>query len=126
MPAAQDPRVIRFLQDLPLLGEDFAAIVQRLRDVVISACPDVAERIMYGGIMFSAGADFGGIFVSKGHVSFEFSQGHAFQDPKKLLEGSGKFRRHLKFRTVSDVDPYTVAFFVRQAIALAREGRSDG
>ena len=123
MPAAQDPRIIRFFQDLPLLGGDFAAIVQRLRETVVRVCPDVAERIMYGGIVFSAGADFGGVFVSKGHVSFEFSRGHAFRDPQNLLEGSGKFRRHLKFHVAADVDSAVVASFVRQAVALAREGR---
>lgn len=124
MAISKDARVNAFLDGLSLLGGELPTIVRRLREIVARVCPGVAERMMYGGIMFSGGADFGGVFVSKGHVSFEFSQGNAFRDPEGLLEGSGKFRRHLKFRTVADVDPKAVAFFVRQAVDGANRGGS--
>lgn len=38
---------------------------------------------MYGGIMFSPGDDFGGLFVYKNHVSFEFGNGAKFVAPHK-------------------------------------------
>ena len=37
------------------------------------------------------------------------------KDPKKLLEGTGKFRRHLKIKSFEDVSDKEVAFFVKQA-----------
>ena len=77
--------------------------------------PKVNERMMYGGIMFSMeDEDFGGIFAYKKHISFEFGEGYKFKDPDKLLEGGGKFRRHLKIKTLKDVSNKNVKFFVAQ------------
>jgi hypothetical protein len=72
---------------------------------------------MYGGIMFAVNEDVGGIFTSKKHVSFEFSKGVNFKDPKKILEGTGKFRRHLKLITLDDVNIKNVEYFIQQAIS---------
>jgi hypothetical protein len=74
------------------------------------------ESMMYGGIMFSLDEDFGGIFVRKNHISFEFGNGYTMKDPDKLLEGTGKFRRHLKIIAFSDIEDKKVEFFVRQAV----------
>ncbi len=90
-------------------------IMQALRTEVKTLLPDAQERVMYGGIMFSGAADWGGIFASKNHVSFEFSQGFSFDDPNNLLEGGGKFRRHLKLQSLDDIKTKNVAFFVAQA-----------
>jgi len=69
-------------------------ILEELRKIVIENYPKVEERMMYGGIMFSLADEFGEVFVYKNHISFEFSYGYKFKDPEKLLEGSGKYRRH--------------------------------
>jgi hypothetical protein len=83
---------------------------------VLTSYPEISERMMYGGIMFTLEKDFGGVFAYKDHVSLEFSQGSQFNDPNKLLQGSGKFRRHLKFSSSEDVDDKMVLFFVDQAV----------
>ena len=70
---------------------------------------------MYGGIMFSQLKDFGGVFVYKNHISFEFSDGYRFDDATKLLQGSGKYRRHLKIKSRADIEIKKVYFFVKQA-----------
>lgn len=68
--------------------------------------------------MFRQGdTGFGGVFASNKHVSFEFSEGYKFNDPDKMLEGTGKFRRHLKLRLIGDVAAKNVAGFVNQALA---------
>ena len=74
------------------------------------------ERIMYGGIMFSFKSDFGGLFVRKNHISFEFGFGVYMDDPYNVLEGSGKLRRHLKIRSLADIEDKKVDFFVKQAL----------
>ena len=38
------------------------------------------------------------------------------KDPNKLLEGSGKFRRHLKIKSKEDISNKDVDFFVKQAV----------
>lgn len=115
---SDDKQVAKFLNDLMATDEDKYALVQALRDTVIEQYPDVSERMMYGGIMFSLGKDFGGLFPYKNHVSFEFSLGCLLQDNEKLLEGKGKYRRHLKLTSTADIETKQVCDFVKQAVAL--------
>ena len=111
---SKDENVQTFLKDTREIDEEKYAILQKCREIVFAIFPDVKERIIYGGIMFTLNEDFGGIFVSKKHVSFEFTQGYLLNDPNNLLEGAGKFRRHLKLKTVADVMDKQVEVFVKQ------------
>ncbi len=114
-----DKPIQAFLDDLVVLKVHQFEIVQACRKLVFELSPDVGERMMYGGIMFSvAGEDIGGVFSSKHHVSFEFTRGFELEDPKKLLEGKGKFRRHLKLKTNGDDELLDVKAFVQQAVCL--------
>ncbi|PID66887.1 MAG: hypothetical protein CR975_00750 [Gammaproteobacteria bacterium] len=116
MRTSADTKVQQLLDDLMLSDGDKYALLQLLRQVVMKCCPAVAERVMYGGIMFSLAKDFGGLFVYKKHISFEFTQGYRLQDPNAWLEGKGKFRRHLKLVSNGDIERKQVAYFVEQAI----------
>lgn len=111
-------RVQQFLEDAQSADPNKYAILQAARAEVFTLAPDTAERFIYGGIMFSLDENFGGVFVSKNHVSFEFGHGYLFSDPDKILEGGGKFRRHLKLQNVADIEVKTVGYFVAQAIKL--------
>ncbi|MCF6305987.1 MAG: DUF1801 domain-containing protein [Rhodobacteraceae bacterium] len=113
-----DPKIQQFLEDTSMASPEKYTILQAARDIVFQQHPAISERFIYGGIMFSLGKDFGGIFASKHHVSFEFSQGYLLNDPDKHLEGAGKFRRHLKLCQLKDVSTKNVAGFVSQAMEL--------
>ena len=90
-------------------------LLEALRGLVGVVYPEVEQRVMYGGIMFSLDAeDWGGLFASKKHLSFEFSLGANFEDPEGHLEGGGKLRRHLKLTSPDQIESKTVEFFVRQ------------
>lgn len=70
--------------------------------------PDVRLVPKYGGHVMcpKAGNDktfVGSFFTYKDHVSLEFSKGAALNGPETHLEGSGKLRRHLKLKSVSDI-----------------------
>jgi hypothetical protein len=114
MENSKDKKVQNFLNDIRILNDDKFSILQKLRGMVIQQFPEVVERMMYGGIMFSLEEDFGGVFVYKNHISFEFGNGATMKDPKGLLEGSGKLRRHLKFSSLSDIADKDVIFFLKQ------------
>jgi hypothetical protein len=88
--------------------------LQALRELVFSIHPTTTERIMYGGIMFTWQDDWWGIFPYKNHISFEFSHGTDLSNPDKLLEGNGKYRRHLKISSMEDNTDKQVTFFVKQ------------
>ncbi len=116
MHTSNNTKVQQLLDDLRVTDSEKYALLQALREVVIGCCPTLSERIMYGGIMFSVSEDFGGLFVYKKHISFEFNQGYRFTDPNAWLEGKGKFRRHIKLVSIGDIERKQVEYFVAQAI----------
>lgn len=116
MKVSTDTEICGFLDGMQLVDFGKYEIVRTVRALVFDKVPDVSERFNYGGIMFSASSDFGGIFANKHHISFEFSQGYLFEDSDKFLEGGGKYRRHLKLRSLDDITTKKVAYFVDQAI----------
>ena len=111
------------LLDTLFLQEDVRVdLVSRLRGVVLAADPSICEEVKYGGILFSAGSPFCGIFSHPRHVMLEFSRGAELADPDHLLEGDGKKRRHLKLTVPTDLRRKKVKEFVLQALAATVEG----
>jgi hypothetical protein len=49
-------------------------------------------------------AAFGYVNVFKAHVNVGFFRGAEIADPHGILEGTGKFMRHVKLRPEQDVD----------------------
>ena len=110
-------KVTDFLNKTRMLDYEKFQILEKLRIIVFDNFPNAEERFMYGGIMlFDEDQDFGGLFIYKNHISFEFSAGSTFKDPKNLLEGSGKFRRHLKLISKKDIVSMDVDKFLKQAL----------
>ncbi|HHG89276.1 MAG TPA: DUF1801 domain-containing protein [Devosia sp.] len=110
-----DKRLQALVEDWQQVAPQKAAIVSQVRELVKSIFPGVGERVMYGGIFFSLNSDFGGVFVYKTHVSVEFTNGAHMRDPEHHLEGSGKLRRHIKLRSIGEIESKQLAFYVRQA-----------
>ena len=105
------------LEELEMRDMEKAEIMLALRDELFAIFPNATEEIKYGGIVFlMEGQLFGGIFASKKHVSFEFSHGAKMKDPEKHLEGGGKYRRHLKIHSLTEIKAKQVPFFIQQAL----------
>lgn len=112
---SNNEKVQQFLIDLLDTAPDQAELLLELRKIVFDQHPNVAERMMYGGIMFSLREnDMSGLFVYKNHISLEFSDGHLLNDPNKILEGKGKYRRHLKLSQNQDILDKNPTFFLAQ------------
>ena len=124
MGKSTNEQVQNFLDDIIVVDPEKSTIIQKLRKIVFSTNPGITERIMYGGILLSLAHDFGGIFAYKKHVSFEFSHGVQMDDPNNILEGGGKFRRHIKVYCMADVETKMVASFVKQALQLSVSSNS--
>lgn len=118
MKRSDDIATQQFIERIEGLDTTKYHILQKLREIVFEHYPKSKERIMYGGILFSLEDDYGGLFVYKNHVSFEFGNGYTFDDPEKVLEGGGKYRRHLKFKSIDDIETKSVDFFVKQIIEI--------
>ena len=119
-----NPRINNFIQDILFLDEDKGEIVVSLRDLVLNIAPNAEEEIRYGGLVFvSNNRLFCGIFVRKNHTSVEFDRGAQMQDLDNFLEGSGKYRRHLKIYKREDIKNKKVAYYVKQSFKLVEERR---
>ncbi|MDH4275231.1 MAG: DUF1801 domain-containing protein [Gammaproteobacteria bacterium] len=110
-----DGRVEQLLSDLCLTNQAGYALVQEVRKEVYSAVPNASECVMYGGFMFAAPAKFCGVFAYTEHVSIEFGRGCDLKDPHRVLEGSGKLRRHIKVQTFADIKSKHLRAYIAQA-----------
>ena len=114
MEKSHNKKVQELISDIEMYHPDKIKLLMELRGLIFHHHPKTKERVMYGGIMFSLTNDYGGIFVRKKHISLEFIDGVEFEDPDKILEGKGKFRRHLKIRSLEDVEIKKISFYVKQ------------
>ncbi len=58
------------------------------------------------------------VYSATGYVQFGFFRGSALKDPRGLLEGKGKYVRHIKVRGPSEIDERAFAALLRQAARL--------
>ena len=108
-------RISKLLEDIRLLDQARFELVQSLREIILGLTPSISEEVKYGGILFSAGQPFCGVFSYAKHVSLEFGAGAALPDKFQVLEGEGKFRRHIKLSSAQDIS----AKHVREYLVLA-------
>jgi len=67
---------------------------------VIRKCGDEVRELMHDGCPTACLGDaaFAYVNVFTSHVNVGFFQGSALPDPSRLLQGTGKFMRHVKLR----------------------------
>lgn len=68
-----------------------------------------------------AGAAFAYIDVFTSHINIGFFQGAELPDPKGLLEGTGKFMRHVKLRPGAKIDVAALSVLVDAAYTDVKE-----
>jgi len=113
----QTDKIKTFLDGLMLTDPDKYDILVAIRERVYEVWPQITEKMMYGGVLFSNDSEmFCGIFSYKDHVTMEFSNGYLMKDPNKHLEGRGKYRRHLKFFNKADINEKEIIFYLKQAV----------
>ena len=91
------------VEDIRLLSETNHEIVEAVRALVKKTFKASSEEVKYGGLLFSSGVQFCGVFAYREHVSVEFGSGAKIKDDIGHLEGAGKGRRHLKLKSVADI-----------------------
>src|SRR5262245_4503957 len=73
---------------------------------VMRACGGDVRELLHDGHPTACVADAAFAYVNafKAHVNVGFFRGAKIADPKGLLEGTGKFMRHVKLSPASDFD----------------------
>ena len=100
--------------------------IDRLKELVVERAQSLrlqsmTFREMYGGLVIELEENnpksrVGGIYAYKDYVSLELAKGITFDDPNGVLEGTGKFRRHVKLHSLSDIEDKNCQMFVDQAV----------
>jgi hypothetical protein len=112
------------LEDIRLVSEINHEIVEAVRSLVKKTFKPMSEEVKYGGILFSSGVQFCGVFAYKEHVSVEFGSGAKIKDELGHLEGSGKGRRHLKLRSAAEVKSKKLEQYLQLALSRSLLNRA--
>jgi len=117
MALSKNEKVEGYLNNLKKIEPARVKTMIKIRKIFFDTFPQMSEKIMYGGIVFFLDDELiSGIFVSKNHMTIEFGRGYQMDDPDQLLEGKGKYRRHLKIKSHGDIAGKRVPHFVKQAV----------
>jgi len=73
---------------------------------VMRKCGDEVRELLHDGcpVACLGDAPFGYVNVYKSHVNVGFFHGVTLPDPARLMQGSGKFIRHVKLRPQAAID----------------------
>jgi len=91
-------------------------VIRALRKFVKRVAPQLQESVKWGnGCWVQGKVPVAYVYSAPDHVQFGFFGGAALKDPKGLLEGEGKFVRHIKLLKTADIDERAFAALLRQA-----------
>ena len=94
-------------------------VARALRDFVKKTVPGTKETVNSWGVpTFEAPDPFCFYMAGKNHVTFGFHFGTSLNDPENLLEGTGKNIRHVKLRTLADLEQKSLRELVLAAARL--------
>ena len=102
------------------LGPEHQAIMGKLRSFVKKRAPKLEEQIKWGGICWVGRGIVCYAHPLDDRIDFGFFKGAQLKDPKKILEGSGKFLRHVKVRKLADIRDKELTGMLEQALAADR------
>jgi hypothetical protein len=111
----RDPAIEAWMKAHP--GE-LGAIAQRWFNVM-RKCGDEVRELLHDGcpVAYLGDAPFGYVNVFSSHVNVGFFQGAALADPTHLLQGDGKFMRHVKIKSASDTNAAALSRLIEAAYA---------
>jgi hypothetical protein len=102
-------------------ADELGAIARRWFEVMRDCGDDVRELLHDGHPTACVGdAAFAYVNAFRAHVNVGFFRGAEIADPEGLLEGTGKFMRHVKLWPERDVDATTLRMLIETAYADMR------
>lgn len=80
-------------------------------------CGDEVRELMHDGCPTACLGDaaFGYVNVFTAHVNVGFFQGSALPDPTRLLQGNGKFMRHVKLKPGTQINAAALSNLIEAA-----------
>jgi hypothetical protein len=120
----RDPAIGAWMQEH---AGPLGAIARQWFEAMRNCGDDVRELLHDGHPTACVGdAAFGYVNAFTRHVDVGFFLGPELEDPQRLLEGTGKFMRHVKLRPGQDVDATALGTLVAAAYAGIRHRMAPG
>ena len=111
----RDPAIEAWLRQQP---EDLGDLARQWFEVMRECGDDVRELMHDDQPTVCVGdAAFAYVSVFTAHVNVGFFRGAEIVDPHRLLEGSGKFMRHVKLRPGKNRDTTALTYLIATAHA---------
>jgi len=122
--ARRDPAIEVWMQEHP--GE-LGAIAWRWFEAM-RECGDDVRELLHDGHPTACVGDVAFAYVNsfRAHVNVGFFRGAEIADPAGLLEGTGKFMRHVKLGPGRDVDDVALMQLIRTAYADIKRREHPG
>jgi hypothetical protein len=112
---------------LPDLEPEWRSTVERLIEVILVELPDAQHERKWGRLTFTREGNWHhwicAISPTKGAVRLVIHKGALLADPRRAMEGAGRYTRTISFRTPEETDPDVVAPILREAAARQTEMR---
>ena len=95
---------------------------------VMRTCGDEVRELLHDGcpVACLGDAPFGYVNVFTSHVNVGFFQGAGLPDPARLLQGSGKFMRHVKLRPGTATNAAALRKLIHAAYSDMKERVENG
>jgi len=109
----RDPAIPAWMEKHPgglgAIAEEWFAVMRE--------CGDEVRELLHDGcpVACLGDAPFGYVNVFTGHVNVGFFHGAALPDPCGLLQGTGKFMRHVKLRPGTTINAAALSRLVHAA-----------
>lgn len=124
MAAKVDPyageKITEYLESMQPFSE---AICKKLREIILSANPDILEDWKWGPNYYYKGMVCGyGAFHK--HVKFTFFNGSAMNDPLRLFNHcvDNEFSRSIKYTDINEVNSDNITAYVKESIDVNKKG----
>ncbi len=98
-------------------------MARRLRALILAELPEVDEQVDFGNRLIAFGRTMRmrdllfAIIPHREHVNLQLADGAELPDPAGIVEGTGKRIRHVKCRSVADVERPAVRELIQAQIA---------
>ena len=102
-----------YLEDQSVKNQE---IVRALRTFVKRVEPGLREAVKWGnGCWIGRSGPVAYVHSDAGYVQFGFFNGSSLKNPKGLLEGKGRYVRHIKVHDPSGIDRRVFAALLKEA-----------
>jgi hypothetical protein len=120
----RDPAIDAWMKEH---GGELGAIAHKWFEAM-RACGDEMREILHDGCPVACVGDapFGYVNVFTSHVNVGFFQGATLRDPAHLLQGDGKFMRHVKLRLGTATDAAALSKLIETAYSDIKARLEDG